>query len=62
MGNLTAGGVAWVLYKRTVRVYCAEFGTSVIINVTMRLRDRSIFIGWLGPVQKAIGHIHFLLK
>ena len=32
------------------------------VGYTMKVRDLSIFIGGLGPVQKAIGHILFSAK
>ena len=33
-----------------------------VTHIFWGLRDRSMFIGGLGPVQKALGHILFLLK
>ena len=46
-------------------VFCGmrEHSCCMPMNGTnMDVRDRSIFIGGLGPVQKVIGHILFLAK
>ena len=61
-----------ILYYKVILLQCLEIQLYRIVTVNMSrftvdtdyfyllLRDRSIIIGGLGPVQKVIGHILFL--